>query len=87
MPRHGDLGAIRENIFGNFFKAFDETENVIPPAAVEPGSMIPQFVKDFIHLKSRQDRLDQNGRFDVSRGRPSCSWDWRKMSFQRRPSR
>src|SRR5712672_3733216 len=41
-------------------KLLDETENVIPAAAVQPRGMLAQFVKDLVHFECRQNRFDQD---------------------------
>ena len=60
MLRHGDFRAIRQNEVGAIAEFLDETENVIPAPAVEPGGMLAQFVQDFVHLKRRENRFDQH---------------------------
>src|SRR6185437_11080614 len=46
----------------------DETENVVPTAAIQAGRVLPQLVEDFVHFKSGQNRLDQDGGADGAAG-------------------
>ncbi|VTR65457.1 hypothetical protein DESC_320054 [Desulfosarcina cetonica] len=65
---HGDLGAVGKQITGNVLEAFNETEDVIPASAVEPGAVFPQLKEDFIHFKGRQDGFDQHRGLDCAPG-------------------
>ena len=62
MRGHGHQRAIRKNELRLISESFNATENIVPSTAVQSGRMIFQFVKNFIHFKRRQDRLDQDGR-------------------------
>ena len=41
---------------------FDAGKNVIPAAAVQPGGMLAQLVKNFVHLERGRNRFDQHRR-------------------------
>ena len=58
---HRNLVAIRQNKVCMSAKLFYETEDVIPPAAVEAGGMILQLPEDLVHLECGQDILDEDG--------------------------
>src|SRR3990167_9261617 len=47
---------------------FNKTENIIPPAAIEAGRVIPQFVQNLIHLKCGQYGFNQYGGADSPAG-------------------
>src|SRR6185437_7021124 len=47
----------------------DEAENIIPASAVEPGGMLLQLVKNFVHLER-----GENG-FDEHRRANRAAWD------------
>src|SRR5882762_4176805 len=61
MPFHRDLRPIRQHEFRMRAKLLDETENVVPAPAIQPRGMVPQFVKNLVHLERRQNRFDQDG--------------------------
>ena len=58
MRCHSDQRPVGQNKLRFVTKAFDATEDIIPASSVQPRRMRTQFVKDLIHFKSRQDRLD-----------------------------
>ena len=45
-------------------QALDEGEYVVPASAIEPDDVVPQLIKDFVHLEGGRQRLDQYRRFD-----------------------
>ena len=59
MRRHRDQGAIGQQKIALVPKPFDAGKNVIPAAAIQPGRMIAQFVKNFVHLERGRNRFDQ----------------------------
>src|SRR6267154_6561703 len=67
MSGHGDAAAIRENGVGIVGEFLDVAENIVPASGVQARGMLPQFIEDFIHLESSQDRLDKNRGLDRSR--------------------
>src|SRR5260370_31739873 len=67
MSGHGDAAAIRENCVGIVGEFLDVTEDIVPASCVQARGMLPQFIEDFVHLESGQDRLDQNSSLDRSR--------------------
>ncbi len=69
---HGDLGAVRKQVAGNVFKTLDETEDIIPAPAVEPGAVVFERKEDFIHLEGRHDGLDQHRGLDGTRRHAQC---------------
>src|SRR6266853_1958823 len=66
MSGHGDAAAIRENGVGIIGEFLDVTENIVPASGVQARGMFAQFIEDFIHLESSQNRLDQNSSLDCS---------------------
>ena len=64
MRRHRDERAIGEQEIRFAAKLFDAGKNVIPAAAVEPGRMLAQLVKNLVHLECRQNGFDQDRRAD-----------------------
>src|SRR5260370_20398440 len=66
VPVHGDLRAIWQHELRRVSKFLDEAKNVIPAATVESGGMIAQLPKDFVHLESGQDGLDQHSGADAA---------------------
>src|SRR5437588_90200 len=60
VPVHGDLRAIWQHELRRVSKFLDEAKNVIPAATVEPGGMVAQLPKDFVHLEGGQDSLDEH---------------------------
>ena len=62
MRRHRDQRAIGQKKIRFVPKFFDAGKNVIPAAAIQPGGMFAQFVKNFVHFKRGRNRLDQNRR-------------------------
>ena len=40
MARHGDLSAVREDVFGDVFKSFYKTEDIIPAATIQARHVI-----------------------------------------------
>ena len=47
----------------------DHAEHVVPAPGVQAGRVLAQLPEDLVHLERSQDRLDQHGRPDRSRGR------------------
>src|SRR5262249_53572362 len=39
---------------------FDSAEDVIPPARVQPGAVVAQFVQNLVHLESGQDGFNEH---------------------------
>ena len=68
MGSHGHQRAICQNEIRLISEPLDTTEDIIPSAAIEAGRMIFEFVEDLIHLKRRQDRLDQHSRSNRTAG-------------------
>src|SRR6266705_2167979 len=64
MLVHGHNGAVGENEVWAIPKLLDETENVVPAAAVEAGGVVAELVKDFVHLEGRENSLDEDGGAD-----------------------
>ncbi len=65
---HGDLRAIGQDETGEVAELLNETEDVVPAAAVEAGGMIAELVQNFVHLKSAEDGFDQHGGADRALG-------------------
>ena len=68
MRRHCHLRKIRVDEFGMVAELLDGTEDVVPVPAVEARRVLSQFVQDFVHLKCRQNRLNQNCGFNRAPG-------------------
>src|ERR1700719_2934389 len=68
MSLHRDLRSVGENEFRTRAEFLDIAENVVPPAAVEPGRMLAQFVKDLVHFESGDDLIGRAGRIQDARG-------------------
>src|SRR3984893_1690352 len=66
MSGHGDAAAIRENCMWIIGEFLDVTENIVPASGIQARGMLPQFIEDFIHLESSQDRLNKNSGLDRS---------------------
>lgn len=64
---HPDLDAVREEAVRMALEGLDVAEDVVPSPTVEPDGVIPQLVKDLVHLKHRGKRLDQDRRPDAPR--------------------
>src|ERR1044071_10158487 len=62
---HRHLGAIRDNKLMPASKFLNIAEQIIPTATIQPAAMLAKFVKDLLHLKSRQNVLNQNSRLDA----------------------
>ena len=62
VRRHRDERAIGEQEVALVPELFDEGKNVIPAAAIQPGRMLAQLIKNFVHLEGRRNRLDQHRR-------------------------
>src|ERR1700730_2696152 len=43
---------------------FDEAENVIPAAAVEPGRVIAQLIQDLVHFERGENRFNEHSGAD-----------------------
>lgn len=65
MLRHADLNPVGKKAVGVSLKRLDVAENVVPSAAVQPHGMLPQFMKNFIHLKRCWKCFDQHSRPDA----------------------
>src|SRR5579885_1246855 len=61
MALHRDLGAVRQHPIGAMAELLDETEYVIPAAAVQTSGVVPQLKQNLVHFKSRRDRFNQYG--------------------------
>jgi hypothetical protein len=64
VRRHGDLVSVRQHEVRTTAELLDETEDVIPSAAVEPDDVVLELVQDLFHLEGREDRLDQHSHLD-----------------------
>src|SRR5215475_13020336 len=62
MRRHRNHRAIGQQEIRFATKFFDAGKDIIPSAAVEPGRMLAQLVKNLIHLECGRNSLDQNRR-------------------------
>ena len=58
--RHGNVRSVREDKVGVLSKLFDDAENVIPPSTVQSRAVAPEFIDNLIHLKDRQNGLNQH---------------------------
>ena len=65
---HGDAAAVRKHKVGVLAELLDDAEDVVPPAAVEAGAVVTEFIDDLVHLKGRHDGLNQHGAADSSSG-------------------
>ena len=65
---HGDRRTVGHQKSRMAAELLDETENIVPPAAVETGGVIFQFVEYLIHLEGRQNVLDEHRRLDGTAG-------------------
>ena len=61
---HGDFGAVGQDELGVILEAFDNAEDVVPASAIESGHVFAKFVDDFVHLKGRKYRFDEDGGLD-----------------------
>ena len=66
MCRHRDFGAIRQHEFGIFAEFLDETEDVVPAAAILADDVILQFVENLVDLECSQNGLDQHRDLDLA---------------------
>ena len=66
VRRHRDQRAIGEQEVALVPELFDAGKNVIPAAAIQPGGMLAQFVKNFVHLERGRNRLDEHRRANRS---------------------
>src|SRR5204863_681540 len=62
MRRHRNDRAIGQKEIPFVAKFFNAGKNIIPAAAVEPGGMLAQLVKNLVHLECGRNGLDQNRR-------------------------
>src|SRR5687767_5370962 len=46
------------------FHFLDDAEDVVPSSCVQPCDVVAEFVEDFIHFESSEDRFDQYRRLD-----------------------
>jgi len=63
---HGNVRSVREDKVGVLPELFDDAENIIPPSAVQSRTVVPEFIDNLIHLKDRQNCLNQDGSSDGS---------------------
>src|SRR5579884_631479 len=68
MCRHCHLGLVGIDEFGMVAKLFDGTEDVVPTTTVQARRVLSQFIEDFVHLKGRQNRLNQHRGFNRACG-------------------
>ncbi len=68
MAGHGNLGTVGKDIARHIFKTLDETEDIIPAAAIQTGHVIFKLVDDFIYFECGQNGFDQNRGLDGSGG-------------------
>jgi hypothetical protein len=68
MTGHRDLRPVRHDATGIFGKFLDETVDIIPTAAIEPGRMVAQFPEDLVHFEGGHDRFDQYRRANGALG-------------------
>src|SRR5579864_670607 len=45
-------------------ESFDEAENVIPAAAIEPGRVIAQLIQDLVHFERGENRFNKHSGAD-----------------------
>lgn len=64
MGGHCDERTICEHKIGIAAELLDATEDVVPTATVQAGTVFAQFVEDFFHLEGGEDGLNQDGRTD-----------------------
>ena len=63
---HGNVRSVREDKIGVLPELLDDAENIIPPSTVQSRAVIPELVDNLIHLKDRQNCLNQHGSSDGS---------------------
>ena len=68
MGCHSYLGAVGINELRMIAELFDGAKDIVPAATVQTRGVLPQLIEDFVHLKGRQDGLDENRRFNSTLG-------------------
>src|SRR5260370_29367414 len=70
---HRHLRAVGQDEVLAVPKLLDDAEDVVPAPRVQTAGVVPQLVKDLLHLERSEDRLDEDGGAD----RPA--WDAQRI--------